>query len=324
MVFFGLINYENYLLETIIKSKYAKNVLLIMYLYLVSAIIKFHIALLLCFYFEIRISTSIWTFYRIITLCNLISPILINILLSFLSNTIYGYVSTHKKYFEDHIDLIIRNYSKQNLILWKRKIMLCICIYIIFSTVVITIDNYLIFVSTLQTAISFIICDFLENPENLRQYKKLNIFIDNINQLIFPRVYHKNNTIIDDYMSPMPKSMIINVQNNNNIIEPLSLNDDINDENKINDENLTNKINDDINDYSLTNNIINDENLKNEEILILTNDKINKDNKLLFESPIFNVIKKKLSIDDINIIEEKPKTPPSIKSNKTFIYTINQ
>ena len=147
-----------------------------MYLYLVSAIIKFHIALVLCFYFEIRLYNNL-----MILLFNLISPILINILLSFLSTTIYGYVSTHKKYFEDHIDLIIMNYSKQNLILWKRKVMLCICIYIIFSTLIITIDNYLIFVSTLQTAISFIICDFLENPENLRQYKQLNIFIDNIN-----------------------------------------------------------------------------------------------------------------------------------------------
>jgi hypothetical protein len=290
MVFFGLINYENYLLETIIKSKYAKNVLLIMYLYLVSAIIKFHIALLLCFYFEIRLYNNL-----MILLFNLISPILINILLSFLSNTIYGYVSTHKKYFEDHIDLIIMNYSKQNLILWKRKIMLCICIYIIFSTIIITIDNYLIFVSTLQTAISFIICDFLENPENLQQYKQLNIYIDNINQLIFPRVYHKNNTIIDDYMSPMPISTILNAKNNSTIIEPLSLNDD-----KIIEEA----------DEIIEKKIINEENKINEEI---NTSKINEENDV-FESHIFNVIKTKLSIDDINIIEDKPKTPPSIKS----------
>jgi len=288
MVFFGLINYENYLLETIIKSKYAKNVLLIMYLYLVSAIIKFHIALVLCFYFEIRLYNNI-----MILLFNLISPILINILLSFLSTTIYGYVSTHKKYFEDHIDLIIMNYSKQNLILWKRKVMLCICIYIIFSTIIITIDNYLIFVSTLQTAISFIICDFLENPENLRQYKQLNIFIDNINQLIFPRIYHKNNTIIDDYMSPMPISTILNAKNNSTIIEPLSLNDD-----KIIEE-------------------ANEKTIINEEI---NTTKIND----VFESHIFNVLNNKLLIDDINIIEDKPKTPPSIKSSNNFIYTINQ
>jgi len=288
MVFFGLINYENYLLETIIKSKYAKNLLLIMYLYLISAIIKFHIALVLCFYFEIRLYNNI-----MILLYNLISPILINILLSFLSTTIYGYVSTHKKYFEDHIDLIIMNYSKQNLILWKRKIMLCICIYIIFSTIIITIDNYLIFVSTIQTAISFIICDFLENPENLRQYKQLNIYIDNINQLIFPRVYHKNNTIIDDYMSPMPISTILNAKNNSTIIEPLSLNDD-----KVIEES-------------------NEKTIINEEI---NTTKIND----VFESHIFNVLNNKLLIDDINIIEDKPKTPPSIKSSNNFIYTINQ
>jgi hypothetical protein len=298
MVFFGLINYENYLLETIIKSKYAKNVLLIMYLYLISAIIKFHIALVLCYYFEIRINSSdlsLWTLSKLITLCNLISPILINILLSFLSNTIYGYVSTHKKYFENHIDLIISNYSKQNLILWKRKVMLCICIYIIFSTLIITIDNYLIFVSTLQTAISFIICDFLENPENLRQYKQLNIFIDNINQLIFPRVYHKNNTIIDDYMSPLiklSKSTIIKGLNINDIIEPLSLIEDLNDNDLIEDLNDNNLIN---------NNLINND---------LTNNTSN-----LFNSPIFNIIKK-TSFDTIETIENKPKTPPSIKSIK--------
>jgi len=300
MVFFGLINYENYLLETIIKSKYAKNVLLIMYLYLISAIIKFHIALVLCFYFEIRLYNNI-----MILLYNLISPILINILLSFLSTTIYGYVSTHKKYFEDHIDLIIMNYSKQNLILWKRKIMLCICIYIIFSTIIITIDNYLIFVSTIQTAISFIICDFLENPENLRQYKQLNIYIDNINQLIFPRVYHKNNTIIDDYMSPMPISTILNAKNNSTIIEPLSLNDDkiIEEANEI----IEKKINEEA----------------NEIIEKINTSKINEENDV-FESHIFNVIKNKLSIDDINIIEDKPKTPPSIKSSNNFTHTINQ
>ena len=232
MFFFGLINYENYLLETMIKSKYSKNLLLVMYLYMISGIIKFHIALILCYYFEIKIYTT----NILIIFYNLISPIFINIVLSVLSNTIYGYVSTHKPYYESHIDFIIANYSKQNLILWKRKCILCICIYILLSTLIITIDNYLIFISTIQTAISFIVCDFIENPENLKILtkkvfkdenlivKNLNIIFDNINQYIFPRVYYKNNKIIDNYMSPIVISKIN--KKNNNIIEPLSLDDD--------------------------------------------------------------------------------------------------
>jgi hypothetical protein len=253
--------------------------------------------------------------------------------LSFLSNTIYGYVSTHKKYFENHIDLIISNYSKQNLILWKRKVMLCICIYIIFSTLIITIDNYLIFVSTLQTAISFIICDFLENPENLRQYKQLNIFIDNINQLIFPRVYHKNNTIIDDYMSPLiklSKSTIIKGLNINDIIEPLSLIEDLNDNDLIedlNDNDLHNNlINNDLTNNNLkNNNLTNNNNLINNNLAdnilnsslndIINNNDLTNNTSNLFNSPIFNIIKK-TSFDTIETIENKPKTPPSIKSIK--------
>jgi len=151
MGLFGLINYEDYLLKSLITSSYAKNGLMIILTYLITGLVRFHISVALCALF----SFGNWFDY--------ISPIIITVLLSLASNNIYGYVTTHKKSYKKLIDCIITNYSMTNFILYKRRVLLALGVYIMLALYFIEINNHFIIVTVIQTAISFGICDLLEN-----------------------------------------------------------------------------------------------------------------------------------------------------------------
>lgn len=151
MGLFGLINYEDYLLKSLITSSYAKNGLMIILTYLITGLVRFHISIALCALFSFG------------NLFDYISPVIITVLLSLASNNIYGYVMTHKKSYKKLIDCIITNYSMDNFILYKRRILLALGVYIMLALYFIKINNHFILVTVIQTAISFGICDLLEN-----------------------------------------------------------------------------------------------------------------------------------------------------------------
>jgi hypothetical protein len=151
MGLFGLINYENYLLHSLITSSYARNGLMIILTYLITGLVRFHISAALC----MLLSRGNWVDY--------ISPIIITVLLSLASNNIYRYVRTHKKFYKKLIDCIITNYSMANFILYKRRVLMVLGIYIMVVLCLMEINNQFIIITLVQTAISFGICDLLEN-----------------------------------------------------------------------------------------------------------------------------------------------------------------
>lgn len=176
MVLFGLLNYEDYILKTVLTSSYAKNTLTILLIYLTTSIVKFHLAILFAWLFAINNSLDY------------VTPIIINVIFSFLSNTMYQYISTHRYHYEIIVDYLMMNYSRSNIIRWKRYALLFIFGYVLFVLLLIRIDNRFLIIGTFQTAISFAICDILDNRDSVRQkveqiiYKpKVTKFLNDIN-----------------------------------------------------------------------------------------------------------------------------------------------
>lgn len=195
---FGLLNYEYYILNTVLKSTFARDGFVIAIIYIITTILRLHLAIVLCFIFTFN------------SLFDLIFPIIINVLLSMVSKTLFKYVEIHRSQFEILVNYLLKHYSRENLIRWKRVIFIGISCYILIAIAIVQIDNYSILVSTIQTIISFIICDFLENHVPLIWYTKL------INWWNRPRIIpFINYYVIEDY--PM-------VQQKNNIIKSHSKN----------------------------------------------------------------------------------------------------
>lgn len=159
MVFFGLINYEDYIFRTIVTSTYARNALTVVLMYIITGIIRFHLSMLLCWLCSIN------------NIFNLVIPIIIGVILSVLSDTLYQYVGIHRSSYERLVDYIITNYSRENMVRWKRRFLLGIFIYIIIAVSLINIDNEFLFITTLQTAFTFVICDLIEHRQSV--YNKL-------------------------------------------------------------------------------------------------------------------------------------------------------
>lgn len=190
MGLFGLLNYEDYILNTVVKSSFARNGLVIALIYLATAVVRFHLALILCCLFT-------WDNWL-----DLVFPVIVTVLLSLASDTLFGYVETHRPRCERIVDYFLSHYCKENFVRWKRYLLAGLCAYILFATVIVSIDNYFIVISTLQTAASFGICDILENKLPATWYNKL------MDRWHRPRTLGsmKANPIIDNYQSqPIPK-----------------------------------------------------------------------------------------------------------------------
>ena len=167
MGLFGLINYENYLLNSLVTSSYAKNALMIVITYVITGLVRFHLSAFLCMIF----ASGTWF--------DLVTPIIITVLLSLASDNMYRYVKTHKKSYERLVDYIITSYSIDNFIRWKRTTSIVIGIYVTLALYLVEINNYTILLAVGQTTVSFVICDLLENniPQSfiwrvLRRWKK--------------------------------------------------------------------------------------------------------------------------------------------------------
>lgn len=150
MGLFGLWNYEDYLLHLFINSSFARKGLVLLYIYLITTFVRFHITMAL----SILLSSG--------TALDLIIPILISVLTAMSSDTLFQYISTHRPRYKKFIEYVISNYSVDNFIKWKRIILISILLYIVMVLLLFEITNHSIFVALAQTTISCIICDFLE------------------------------------------------------------------------------------------------------------------------------------------------------------------
>ena len=155
MVLFGLLNYEDYIFRTIATSNYARNALTVLFTYLITGIIRFHLSAIFCWIFTMN------------NILDLFIPIVVGVMFALLSDTLYQYVGTHRSAYERLVDYLITYYSRDNMIKWKRYVLIGIFAYILIVLMLIDIDNTFMLVSTIQTAITFIICDILENREKV-------------------------------------------------------------------------------------------------------------------------------------------------------------
>lgn len=157
---FGLSTYEDYIVGAIVNSGFAKNGLMTATTYIITAIVRFHLSILICLF----INGTIFT--------DLIFPILVSIGLSFGSGNLYRYIETHQFQYEKWVDYVIANYSWDNLMMWKRYLMVIILVYASIVLSVVTLDNTYLGIATVQTAIAFIICDLVEHyPSIIRRFK---------------------------------------------------------------------------------------------------------------------------------------------------------
>jgi hypothetical protein len=163
MVLFGLLNYEDYIFRTIATSNYARNALTVLFMYLITGVIRFHLSALFCWVFTMD------------NILDLFIPIVINVVLALLSDTLYQYVGTHRSAYERLVDYLITYYSRDNMIKWRRYFLVGVFTYILIVLALIDINNTFMLVSTIQTAISFIICDLFENREKV--YHKIDNFL---------------------------------------------------------------------------------------------------------------------------------------------------
>lgn len=151
MVLFGLINYEDYILKKIVLSSYSKDILAVSIAYILTGILRFHLSIfLIC-----MLSMENYFDYVI--------PIIINILLSRFSEFLYAGVNTKKHLYIDFVNYIIDNYSFQNVIRWKRYVLVVLFCYSFVVLSIAEFNNKILMLSLLQTAISFILCDLIEN-----------------------------------------------------------------------------------------------------------------------------------------------------------------
>lgn len=161
MRIFSLSTYEDYILNTVVKSSYAKNSLTLVLLCLLTSVLKFHLS--------VALSVIITTGGSI----DLISPIFVSLFVSMISETLFGYVKTHEKKCEALSNYLIENYSKKNFLFWKRCVLSGVFCYVMLILCLITIDNYFVVVGVIQTAISFAIWDCLENGTFTRMYYRI-------------------------------------------------------------------------------------------------------------------------------------------------------
>src|SRR3990167_8200151 len=150
MRMFSLLTYEDYILNTIVKSSYSKNSLTLLLMCAVTVVLKFHLS---------AIISALFIFNSVLDLA---FPIFVSLFISAVSGSLFRYVETHKTTWESIVDYFLNNYSKKQFVVWKRLFLSVLVCYSMIVLLLVKIDNYFIAISIIQTSISFIITDLIE------------------------------------------------------------------------------------------------------------------------------------------------------------------
>lgn len=183
---FGLIKYEEYVVSALVNSNYARNTLTTLIMYNVTWMLRFHLSLLLCWLFTTN------------NVLDLVSPIMVNIVLSYASNFMYQYVSTHREFYENIALDLINDHSIERVKLIKRYMFGIIFCYVMIAAWLVEITSELIILSTIQTAIAFVICDVVEN------YQTFKVHVNRwLSRIIKPKTRISDSyVVVDDYRVP--------------------------------------------------------------------------------------------------------------------------
>lgn len=161
MQVFSFLPYEDYILKTVVNSSYSKSALTLLVTCLVTLVLKVHL-------------TSVLS--ALVTLGNVFDffvPVVISVLVSSVSDTLFRYADTHKPAYERLVTYLLENYSQENFVTWKRIALLVLFSYLMLILLIVPLDNVTIMIATLQTALSFVITDCLENRTVQKLWKKL-------------------------------------------------------------------------------------------------------------------------------------------------------
>lgn len=204
MGLFGLLNYEDYIFKLIVKSQSARNGLVVAIIWTITSIIKFHISIVIYMLFSFGITNPVTALETIKFVFDLIFPIIVTVSLSLTSDILYRYIEMHRHIYENWADYLIDNYNRDNFMKWKRILLIILSVYTLIAICLVSINNGFIFITTMQTAISFGICDLIEHKIFNIMYKKL------INRIYVPKV---RKFYEDPSTMPTFKSEIKNVDN---------------------------------------------------------------------------------------------------------------
>ena len=187
MGLFGLLNYEDYILKTVVTSNYAQQALTVSLMYTITTILRFHITLLLCWLCN-------WGFYS-----GLVLPIIISVGMSFMSTTVYEYVAGYRTTCEAIVRYFMTHYSERQLIVWKRWFLSFMVLYCALALCLITVDNTYLATALLQAVRSFVLCDAIEQGQARLFVYKVRYWITDVVEKPSVCIHEDNFSVIDDY-----------------------------------------------------------------------------------------------------------------------------
>lgn len=160
MGLFGLLNYEDFVLKTVVKSQFAEDTFTIMLTYMLTSILRFHLSIVICILLQNA------------TALDYVMPIIVGVVLSLQSNSLYNYVNTNETRHRRIVKYFIDSYSRENFVRWKRYILAGLVAYTLAVLALTSITNAALLLSTAQTVITFVICDMLEHDVPVQVWRR--------------------------------------------------------------------------------------------------------------------------------------------------------
>lgn len=177
------VNYSDQILKSLFRSTWAKKKFGILFLMLITVIIRLHIDAILAII--ITISPEV----------DFILQIIISATLVLKSGWIYKIV---EKYEHEAYRLsrhLINNYSVDNYRKWKRGVTLTICVYIIIYLSFTEVTSQMLIKQVIQYIICYFIVDFIEN-------KKFKAIFNKNKRKVIKITYNDEFELIDGFIAP--------------------------------------------------------------------------------------------------------------------------
>lgn len=186
-------NYGDTLLENIMFTDWARGKFNVLLLGTIAAIIRFHIISVVCYF----ISINWW--------CDFVLHTCVSIGVTLSKGWVYRCCDAFHVHTQLIVDYLLNNYTIQNYRLWKRTVLLGVCVYAIAVCAVTDITSAVLVVYIIEYMIAFIVVDLIENKTIERA---INDYKDKPRKII-----HASLNIDEDYIpvkSPgIPKSTSI-------------------------------------------------------------------------------------------------------------------
>ena len=147
--------------HSIISTTYAKKNLSILFVILLTSIIKLHITFLL---------SLVFTLNPYFDYC---FQIVLSVGIHLQSYHIYNYLLRYNYRFYRLTRYLINNYTEENMRRWKKYVILSLSFYLIVILYFTEITSFLLIIYIIQYLIIFLIIDIIEQKKYLRMYQSL-------------------------------------------------------------------------------------------------------------------------------------------------------